>query len=160
MQGKTMENTIDFEQIKQILIKKAKGFYYTEEAVEFACDAEDKLVIDAKTMDENTEYKVSLSQKNSKKNTPKSGTSQLQFNFSDLECKVKKESKTDAKTKETSVVKRKITTHYVPPDMLAIKMLFENFGEKVGGLEQLSDEEILKMKRDLLSELEENDEGK
>ena len=57
------------------------------------------------------------------------------------------------------MVKRKITTHYVPPDMLAIKMLFENFGEKVESLEEMSDEEILQMKDKLINEWRSEDEG-
>ena len=54
-----------------------------------------------------------------------------------------------------TLIKKKITTHYVPPDMLAIKMLFENFGEKVNSLESLSDDEIVSLKKKYLKELEE-----
>ena len=59
----------------------------------------------------------------------------------------------DASKRENFMVKRKITTHYVPPDMLAIKMLFENYGEKVDVLENMSDEDVVMLKENLLKEL-------
>ena len=49
--------------------------------------------------------------------------------------------------------KKKITTHYVPPDMLAIKMLLEDNGEKVNSLAQMTDEELVALKNKLINEL-------
>ena len=54
------------------------------------------------------------------------------------------------KNEDLTLVKKKVSSHYVSPDMLAIKMLFENFGEKVKGYEDMSDEEILLIKQFLI----------
>lgn len=54
---------------------------------------------------------------------------------------------------ELTIVKKKITTHYVPPDMLAIKMLLENDGQKVDSLSNMTDEELVKLKNKLIKEL-------
>ena len=50
--------------------------------------------------------------------------------------------------------KKKVTTHFVPPDMLAIKMLLEiNSKEMSSNLLNLSDEELLKLTVELKNEL-------
>ena len=53
------------------------------------------------------------------------------------------------------MVKKKITKHYIPPDMLAIKILFETIKEKVNDddLNNISDEELIKLKNKLTEEL-------
>ena len=63
------------------------------------------------------------------------------------------EEKNTEKYSNLTLIKKKVTTHYVPPDMLAIKMLFENYGEKVDVLENMSDEDVVKLKENLLKEL-------
>lgn len=113
--------------IKQILMKKAEGYYYDEESLEY---------IQKPTKEEEGQI--------------------------DIETYI--ESKTDGrrtkrKTKEEGglvLSKKKITSHYVPPDMLAIKILLENFGEKIedsNGLEMLSDEELINYKNQLIESL-------
>lgn len=59
------------------------------------------------------------------------------------------------KEQEESLVlsKRKVSTHYVPPDMLAIKMLLENDRKKVDSLSAMTDEELLSLRSKLLNEL-------
>lgn len=50
--------------------------------------------------------------------------------------------------------KKKVTTHYVPPDMLAIKMLLENYSQvNSGGLDSKSDKELLELANSLRAEL-------
>ena len=53
------------------------------------------------------------------------------------------------------MVKKKITKHYIPPDMLAIKILFETIKETVNDddLKNISNEELLKLKDKLIGEL-------
>ena len=52
------------------------------------------------------------------------------------------------------LVKKKVTSKYIPPDMFAIKILLEIFGkEAVGDLEGLSDEELIKFKEKIMKEL-------
>lgn len=54
-----------------------------------------------------------------------------------------------------TLTKKKITKHYIPPDMLAIKTLFEIYGQKVNGkgVEEMSDDELIKTKNKLIGEL-------
>ena len=51
------------------------------------------------------------------------------------------------------LVKKKISTHYVAPDMLAIKMLIENSKEKVDTLVEMTDEELIELKNKLIKEI-------
>lgn len=51
------------------------------------------------------------------------------------------------------LVKKKITTHYVPPDMLAIKMLMEDDKEKIDNLSNMTDEELVSLKNKLIKEI-------
>lgn len=51
------------------------------------------------------------------------------------------------------LVKKKITTHYVPPDMLAIKILLENNEQKVNTLSSMTDEELVALKNKLIKEI-------
>ena len=57
------------------------------------------------------------------------------------------------------LLKKKVTTHYIPPDMLAIKMLVENFGEEIKNnkksesIDKLSDEELIELKNKLEKEI-------
>ncbi len=54
---------------------------------------------------------------------------------------------------EVKLIKKKVTKKFSPPDIPAIKMLFENFNKEVP-LEKLSDKELKKEKQRLLKELE------
>ncbi len=145
-------------ELKEILIKKSKGFYYTEETVEFTENATGKSV-NVVEMDNGIKvFGLKRKRGRPKKILSKAVTFSNESEKSGVDLTQKEG--INASKQENIVVKRKITTHYVPPDMLAIKMLFENFGEKVESLENLSDEEILSLKRKLMSEWEEENASK
>lgn len=61
--------------------------------------------------------------------------------------------KTQTTGEDLVLIKRKITTHYVAPDMLAIKMLFENDQQKVNSLSSMTDEELVALKNKLIKQL-------
>ncbi len=54
---------------------------------------------------------------------------------------------------ENELVKRKVTTKHMPPDMSALKTLIELKSEE-GDLSKMSDEELAQLKIKLLSQLE------
>lgn len=58
----------------------------------------------------------------------------------------------DEETQKLELAKRKITTHYVPPDMLAIKMLLQDKEGQVTDYAALSDDELIKLKDHLVKE--------
>lgn len=135
----------------EILIKKASGFFYSEEVFEY----------------EKTQNKPNLHEK--------------QLNFLDLQSFQKNNDRVDCNTilasdkiksadeneknenkqstQNLTLSKKKVTTHYVPPDMLAIKILFEIFEKKVGEkeIEKMTDDELIKLKNKLLGELKNED---
>lgn len=84
------------KRIKEILLKLAEGFDYTETVEEYAPSKED-------------------------------GSMEL--------------------------VKRKITTHYVVPDMLAIKMLVSDGEQNSSTISQMTDLELIELKEKLAKEL-------
>lgn len=135
-----MNNKEIYEKLIEILLKKANGFYYTEEQEDY----------------EKTQNKSKFSE---------ICTKNLSFfeNFDTPETISNKSSDTinlnnDGKKENQNLilVKKKITTHYIPPDMLAVKILFETIKEKVNedDLNNLSDEELIKLKNKLLGELQ------
>ena len=65
------------------------------------------------------------------------------------------EEKNTEKYSNLTLIKKKVTTHYVPPDLLAVKMLIENFGEEVTNddLSFLSDTELENLKLDIIEKL-------
>ena len=75
-----------------------------------------------------------------------------QINF--LESNKNDENKTN---KNLTLIKKKVTTHYVPPDLLAIKMLIEIFGKEItdNDLSSLSLDELNNLKTDIIKKLEE-----
>ncbi len=120
------------EKIKEILIKKAEGYDYTEETYEYQ----------------------------------KMPTTDKQLSFDDIlqetieteKVVVKKKIRScqNNQEKQLTLLKKKITTHHIPPDMLAIKILLENFNNddnKNDNLENLSDEELIKLKDNILESL-------
>ncbi len=58
---------------------------------------------------------------------------------------------------ELKLCKKKISTHYVPPDMLAIKMLLEDTKENINSLSNMTDEELVSLKNKLILELNKDD---
>lgn len=124
-----------YDELIKILLKKAQGFYYTEEQ---------------------EDYEKS-------QNKPKFNENNISF-FDNCDIVELKKGNTDdtiklqneiKNTNNLILVKKKITKHYIPPDMLAVKILFETLKEKVNDddINNLSDEELLKLKDKLLGEL-------
>lgn len=134
----------------EILIKKASGFYYDEVVNEF----------------EKTQNKPNNSEKYIKfddlyKNLNSCVTDSTINNNSNVIIKTSDEKPELSKQDlyNLTLSKKKVTTHYIPPDMLAIKILFEIFGEKVSEneLEKLSDEELINLKNKLIGEIKNED---
>lgn len=119
------------EKIKKVLIKKAEGYFYNEEVFEY--QIEDKKV---------------------KKETSN------QMDIFELENGEKVSGNKDKQQKEAdlTLLKKKVTTHYVPPDLLAVKMLVEIYGEKIDSVNELYNldyDKLLELKNDLLKQLKE-----
>lgn len=101
--------------------------------------------------------------KKNKKNCQKCVTKNGKTKNHDVECGQEQQSVTEGncnggkinESKQTlTLSKKKVTTHFVPPDMLAIKMLLEiNSKEMSSNLLNLSDEELLKLTVELKNEL-------
>lgn len=130
-----------FNELIKILMKKAKGFYYKEELEEY----------------EKTQKKSKISEIH---------TENLSFfeNYDTVKLKNnssydKLKSPDENKQQNLTLAKKKITTHYIPPDMLAVKILFETIKEKVNNddITNLSDDELLNLKNKLLRELNNED---
>ena len=51
------------------------------------------------------------------------------------------------------LTKRKITTHYVAPDMLAIKMLLGENDQSTPAISQMTDKELIELKEKLVKEI-------
>lgn len=56
---------------------------------------------------------------------------------------------------DITLVKKKITTKYLPPDMMAVKTLMALSGQEEDDLSKLTDEQLFKEKRRLLEVLKE-----
>ena len=134
------------EALIKILEKKANGFYFSEEVYEY----------------EKTQNKS----KNSEKQISFLENSQ-NFNFYDrveansvspcdkIEVSDEKEKNKDKSSSNLTLVKKKITTHYVPPDMFAIKTLLEIIGQEIDekNIKNMSDEELIDLKNKLTGEI-------
>ena len=139
------------ENLKQLLIKKAEGYYYQEEVLEYQ-QIEQKEANEknkescSKSVSSEPEYKnsgVDLNQNKEKTSNAKSRTKQQ-----------------DKQAKSLVLVKKKVTTHHIPSDMLAIKMLFEIYGKKIESSDSgqdlyiLSDQELYTLKDNLINQLQ------
>ena len=118
-----------YKKIKDVLIKKAEGYFYNEEILEYQTE-------DGKIK------KVTTTSNQS--DTP-------------TENEEKCEEGTDTKKEDKlTLSKKKITTHYIPPDLLAVKMLVEIFGKEVSAdnnLESLSDFQLNQLKEEIIQKL-------
>ena len=151
---------INKEKLLEAVVKRAEGFYYSEEILEYS-KKESK-----KTSDESTgkNEDEEANKKSIKKSVSKRVCEENHDVYSD--CKIQTDETNikswngDSDESEQGLVllKKKVTTHYIPPDMSALKILLESFGQEMksekGFVEDLSDEELLKMKAELLRELE------
>lgn len=128
-----------YDELIKILLKKAKGFYYTEEQEEY----------------EKAQNKPRISEINNKNISffDNNVTSEVKFiNHNDT---IKSDNENKRNTENLVLVKKKITKHYIPPDMLAVKILFETIKEKVNddAINNLSDDELIKLRDKLIGEL-------
>ena len=126
----------------KILLKKAEGYYYTEELEEFEKTQNNSNK--SKKKYENISFFEEFDTQYLKTN-----------NSNDIIKSSNEESKKQSATENLVMVKKKITKHYIPPDMLAIKILFETIKETVNDddLKNISNEELLKLKDKLIGEL-------
>ena len=129
------------EDLINLLIKKASGFYYSEEQYEYE-KTQKKDILNAKQYEN-----LSFFENNDRGNnhTKKSNDT----------IKLSNEITESEEKRNLILTKKKISTHYVSPDIHAIKILFEIFEKKVGedNLENLTDEELLDLKNKILKEL-------
>ena len=126
------------KQLIDILLKKANGFYYYEEQEDY----------------EKTQNKTKLSTKSATNISFFDNFVTQEPNISNNNDTLKLSNGKEENKEELTLVKKKITKHYIPPDMLAIKILFEINKEKVSDdVENLSDEELLKLKDKLIGEI-------
>ena len=121
-------NKENLKKIKNILIKKSEGYFFSEEVLEY---------------------------QNNTKPIENEKVKQITI-FNDDE----NENKPNEENKDLTLIKKKVTTHYVPPDLLAIKMLIEIFGKEVtdkddDNLTSLSDNELMTLKREVIQKLNE-----
>ena len=128
-----------YDELIKILLKKAKGFYYTEEQEDYEktqnkSKNNESLCRNLSFFENHDMVDNKITQSNDTLNLQNENKSELQ---------------------NLVLVKKKITKHYIPPDMLAVKILFETLKEKVNAddLNNLSDDELIKLKDKLLGEL-------
>ncbi len=136
-------NKITNKKLINLLTKLANGFYYSEEQVEY----------------QKTQNKV--------KNIENYNNNAKNISFFDYDVtgkqlfendydKIKSSNETETiSNKNLTLSKKKITTHYVQPDISAIKILFEINRKKVdkNDIESMSDDELIKLKNKLIEEL-------
>lgn len=126
--------------VLELLIKKASGFHYTEEQYEY----------------EKTQNKSKLHENKCiiTNNLQNYDTQKQQLTFFDDTIKTENDTtKRNKDTENLTLVKKKITTHYVSPDMLAIKILLEIYGKEVNSVESLSDDDLINLKNKLIGEI-------
>ena len=135
-----MNNNKIHKQLIDILLKKANGFYFYEEQEEYEKAQNKTKNINNSTINLSMFDNFVTDNQNSKST---SDTLNLSNGTKENEPQT------------LTLVKKKITKHYIPPDMLAIKILFEINKEKVNenDLNNLTDDELLKLKDKLIGEL-------
>lgn len=137
-----MNNKKIYDFLIKTLLKKAEGFYYIEEQEDY--EKTQNKTINSKVLYENISIFENID------------TQQLKNKNQNDSIDLQNESiKKQQNNQNLVMVKKKITKHYIPPDMLAIKILFETIKEKVNedDINNISDEELLKLKTKLTEEL-------
>ena len=137
-----MNNKEIYDFLIKILLKKAEGYYYSEEQEDY-----EKLQNKSNTNKNQYENLTFFEIVDTPKTTNQTSDDIIKPQNEDTE-------KQQA-NKNLVLVKKKITKHYIPPDMLAIKILFETIKETVNedDLKNISDEELIKLKDKLIGEL-------
>ena len=128
-----------YDELINILLKKASGFYYTEEQEDY----------------EKTQNKIKNNENQFRNVSFFDFSDTVKNNSANLNDIINTQNENKSETQDLVLVKKKITKHYIPPDMLAVKILFETLKEKVNedDLNNLSDDELIKLKDKLLGEL-------
>ncbi len=164
MESREQKFVFDKSKIMEALLKRAEGFFYSEEILEYGereeKKKEDKL--SSKTA-EGDLSNLSDQSKNNSENVSKNTKNKKQGVYSGQSqgengAKIAREEQVNHEdSKNLVLLKKKVTTHYVPPDIAAVKMLFENFGEalksETDAIEEMSDEELVKLRLSLLDQL-------
>ncbi|MBR3885216.1 MAG: hypothetical protein IKJ33_01955 [Clostridia bacterium] len=137
-----MNNKKIYDFLIKILLKKAEGYYYTEEQEEYE-----------KTQNKSQNSKIKYENISLFENFDTSNNKTTLRD--DIINSTNEKLKQEQNNKNLVMVKKKITKHYIPPDMFAIKILFETIKETVGddNLKNISNEELLKLKDKLIGEL-------
>lgn len=134
----------------ETLIKLATGFYYNEEQFEY----------------QKTQNKLDFSKNNNNFNQNISffdnydmGNIASENLYDNIKASNGNKKNTIKNNEDLTLIKKKITTHYVSPDINAIKILFEIIKKKVDSndIKNLSDSELLKLKNKLIKELSNED---
>lgn len=170
---------MDIEKIKNILIKKAEGFFYREVQEEYNLEKKPKgkeekniqtssqinvedlfyfgeNVAENKPNDDKNEGKNEKLHRKSKKSIKNEFIQQCVSQKQGVQCGQddrEEEQRRDEQTnEEITLVKKKVTAHYIPPDLLAIKMLFEIDSKEIN-TETMTDKELVEYKKQLISSL-------
>ncbi len=134
LRGNNLINkTTLLNKIKRILLKKAEGYFYNEEVLEYGEDKAEKFLSNCVS-------------------------EQISFLKSDDKIKTKNKPSKSIKANPSTMVllKKKITSHHVPPDLAAIKMLIELINleqSEDNTISNLSDEELIKLRDDTIKKL-------
>lgn len=121
-----------------LLLKKASGFHYVEQQLEY--EREKGAKTSPKT--ENLNFFDICDRGKS-----------VNDNIDDM-MSLENETKIHKADEGLILVKKKVSSHYIPPDMLAIKILLEMFGKKeVDDVKQMTDDELFKFKEKILEEI-------
>ncbi|MBQ7453279.1 MAG: hypothetical protein IJS68_03330 [Clostridia bacterium] len=150
--------------MNKVLIKKALGFYYSEEALEYNVEQKPSLQKHASQVSFFDEEGCDCGTKKPKRKSSKSVSVLPDSENLDVKCSQMQENivasslgenlRLNENQQTLTLSKKKITTHYVPPDMLAIKMLLENSSKtNLESIENLSDEELIERIKELSKEL-------
>lgn len=136
------EKNFTYDDVLNLIFKKASGYYYTEEQFEYEKMQKNKYFSEKDSL---------FSKKNENFDMDKTQITMFDDNIKQENEK----QKTNEKPENLTLVKKKVTTHYISPDMLAIKILLEIFGEKVNkdNIDSMTDEELLKLKKKLVEEI-------
>lgn len=132
------------KELIELLIKKASGFYYSEEQYEYE-----------KTQNKSNKIEKHNSNLNFFENFDMGESIFIEQNDIIKSSNETKISGSNDQTENLTLVKKKVATHYISPDINAIKILFEIFENKVGenSIENLTNEELLNLKNKLIKEL-------
>lgn len=143
-----MKKKFNYDDLFDLIVKKACGFSYVEEQYEY----------------EKTQNSAKISEKIVKndsldKNLLNSKKFDTVVNDNASGCDiVKTEDKKSLKSDGLCLVKKKVSTHYELPDMVAIKILLEIFSKREGeAIDELSDDDLMSLKNKLVEELQKNE---